>query len=283
MLSLAAFQLLLVALTACIGAETSGFLKSTASAVIKADDAQVPTMPVQALPIPDANEEAVIKRSLEALTVRHKKQQGQLRASLYRYERVTMRKYACTSQRTRAALKVQIWRRRRFFVKQLRIKQKQESQLVLRKVQCMRKVPGDQSGVSGPQVQACMRANAMLEKTPVAQYQGLTLVGKKQIDRFQQMQEHAINDSLQGLFNTELKFDIAQWTTPWEKDHKKELQQCEHASATEKKFGDVIQVMLKANTQKADEEERNVLISGFHDALAHAQKVMVQASDAASR
>jgi len=282
MVGVAAFQLLLVALTACVGADTSGFLKSTAGAVIEAGDAQLPAVaPKQALPKPDANEEAVIKSSLQALMVRHLKQQGQLRASLYRYQRVTMRKYACTSRRTRAALKVQIVRRRRFFTKQLRIKQGQESRLILRKVQCMRKVPGDQSGVPGPQVQACMKANAMLEKAPVAQYQGLTLVRNKQIDPFQQMQEHAMNDSLQGLFNTELKFGIAQWTTSFEKDHKKELQQCEHASATDKKFGDAIKVMLKADAQKADKSERNALISGFQDALARAKKVMARTSDAA--
>jgi len=281
----AAGQLVLVALTACVGAESSGFLKSTGSAVLKTDAVLKMEEAVDAVLKMDAanvRENAVIKRTWAAMIVRHKTAQGALRAAMHRYKIVVMKRYACTSASTRAALLKQIVLRNKKAVQDMHITQSLEQKLFTRRSTCMQQVPGDQSlatnakvGSShligtGMQVTTCMKASAMLEKSPVIPRQGLTqeenaALKKRMQKQEQEMTEHAMNDSFEDLFNTEQKYDINKWTLPWyqmdakwEKDHKKELQQCEQL-------------------ERSAKAERSTLVSEFEDALAHAKKAMAEA------
>jgi len=239
-----------------------------------------------ALAAANVREDAALKRTWQMMVQRHTVQQQQLQAAMNKHNSIMTKRYACTDAGVRAGLVKKIARERLVAQQGLATKQAQEKHLFMARMKCMQSVPGDQSLYgSGPvkvpgraQVNACMKL-AFLEKAPVAleeTKEGAADV-KKQTDAIagasQQMKEHAMNDELPVLFNTDQKdtweMEVLfkrQMEDAWEKDNKKELQKCDPDQKN----------VFNLEREKAD-------VSEFTDALVDAKKVIAEAREAVAK
>jgi len=239
-----------------------------------------------ALAAANVREDAALKRTWQMMEQRHTVQQQQLQAAMNKHNSIMTKRYACTDAGVRAGLVKKIARERLVAQQGLATKQAQEKHLFMARMKCMQSVPGDQSlYASGPlkvpgraQVNACMKL-AFLEKAPVAleeTKEGAAAV-KKQTDAIagasQQMKEHAMNDELPVLFNTDQKdtweMEVLfkrQMEDAWEKDNKKELQKCDPDQKN----------VFNLEREKAD-------VSEFTEALVDAKKVIAEAREAVAK
>jgi len=336
MFRFASGQLVLVALTACVSGQSSGFLKSQGIFPVVSVLQQIPTQtqpedqkihlseeksqtaeqkihffeeqiaklrkskkqrlgrdPV--LAAANAGEDAVLKRTWDTMVQRHTLEQQKSEAAMNEYDTTMTKRYSCTAAHVREDLKKNILSQRRVAKQTLYIKQQQEGQLYMRRLKCMQQVPGDESLVENlfsaerAQVTACMKAAALRVMEPVAQesYQGLDQsekeAVKKQTDRWQEMQQQAINDTLEGVFRTEQKSEQKEMQDTWEKYNKYQLQHCGQSTDTEEEV-----VPVKLNEAKAVDVKQKVVKVGSQkaqltDALADAKKVMAEASAAVAK